>query len=330
MHPRIAGMFGLASFALLSAAAVPMATAATPPPPELAWAYPVAPPNTSELDPPRGRYVSPDGKRTLTAAQVDKLTPAEKDWFPQSHPIPPAVVLVPGKDQAIPCAECHAVNGQGMVGIPDIAGLPVNYLLEQLAAFRSGARTSALPHYLGTGVMITTARAWSQTDLQAAVAYYASLPRRTPTRVVETEAAPSMRMERWGWTYRDPAGGPTHPLDGSVAEAPESVTRLFMGDLSTRQLVYVSHATLTLGRALIRSGEGGGQPCTACHGANLRGTAIAPPLAGRDPGYLARQLWDIRSGVRSGGNVKLMQGPARGLTTHDITAVAGYLASLTP
>jgi hypothetical protein len=30
-------MFGLASIALLSAAAVPMATAPTPPPPELAW-----------------------------------------------------------------------------------------------------------------------------------------------------------------------------------------------------------------------------------------------------------------------------------------------------
>ena len=283
---------------------------------------------------PSGRYLAPDGKRMLTAAQVDKLTPAEKDWFPQSHPIPPPVVLVPGKDQAPPCAECHTVNGQGMVGIPDIAGLPANYLLEQLAAFRSGARTSALPHYLETGVMIATAKAWSQTDLQAAVAYYASLPRRTPTRVVETEAAPSMRLERWGWTYRDPAGGATHPLDGSVAEAPESVTRLFLGDLSTRQLVYVSHATLTLGRAVIRSGGGGGggggQPCTACHGANLRGNSIAPPLAGRDPGYLARQLWDIRSGARSGANVKLMQGPARGLTARDITAVAGYLASLAP
>ena len=278
---------------------------------------------------PRGRYITPDGKHTLTATQVDKLTTAEKDWFPRSHPVPPAVVLVAGKDRA-PCAECHTVNGQGMVGIPDIAGLPVNYLLEQLAAFRSGARTSALPHYLGTGVMITTARAWSQTDLQAAVAYYASLPRRTPARVVETEAAPSMRMERWGWTYLDPAGGPTHPLKGSVAEAPESVTRLFLGDLSNHQLVYVSHSTLTLGKALIRSGGGSGQPCTVCHGADLRGSAVAPPLAGRDPGYLARQLWDIRSGARTGGNAKLMQGPARGLTSVEITAVAGYLASLKP
>jgi hypothetical protein len=37
MHAGMAGMFGLASIALLSAAAVPMATAPTPPPPELAW-----------------------------------------------------------------------------------------------------------------------------------------------------------------------------------------------------------------------------------------------------------------------------------------------------
>ncbi len=323
-------MFGLASIALLSAAAVPKARAPTAPPPELAWAYPVAPPDTAELDMPSGRYLTPDGKRMLTAAQVDKLTPAEKDWFPQSHPIPPAAVLVPGKDQATPCAECHNVNGQGMVGIPDIAGLPADYLLEQLAAFRSGARTSALPHHLATEVMISTARAWSQTDLRAAVAYYASLPRRTPTRVVVTGSAPPMLTERFGWTYRDPAGGPTHSLDGSIAESPESVTKLFLGDLSNRQLVYVSHATLTLGRALIRSGGGNGQPCTTCHGADMRGTTVAPPLAGRDPSYLARQLWDIRSGARFGRNAKLMQGPTRGLTAHDITAVAGYLASLTP
>lgn len=84
--------------------------------------------------------------------------------------------------------------------------------------------------------MIETARAWSDTDLQLAVAYYASLPRRTPTRVVETETVAPMRMERWGWTYLDPAGGPTHPLDGSVAESPESITRLFLADLSNRQL----------------------------------------------------------------------------------------------
>lgn len=330
MHAAIAGMFGLVSIALLSAAAVPMATAPTPPPPALAWAYPVAPPDTAELDMPSGRYVTPDGKHTLTAAQVDKLTPAEKDWFPQNHPIPPAVVLAPGKDQAIPCAECHTVNGQGMAGVPDIAALPASYLLEQLAAFRSGARRSAMPHYLGTGVMTATARAWSDSDLQAAVTYYASLPRHAPTRVVVTDASPPMRMERWGWTYLDPAGGPKHPLNGSVAESPESLTKLFLGDLSNRQLVYVSHATLTLGDALIRSGGGNGQPCTVCHGASLRGTAVAPPLAGRDPGYLARQLWDIRSGARTGGNVKLMQGPARGLSAGDITALAGYLASLTP
>lgn len=299
-----------------------------PPPPELSWAYPVAPRNTPELKAPLGIYSTPDGRRKLTAAEIEHLTPQDEDWFPGSHPTPPDVILKSQKNAA-PCAECHMVNGQGVVGVPDIAGLPAPYILEQVNAFRKGTRTSAQPGRIATQAMIGVAKAWSMQDVKAAAAYYAGLPRRTPTRVLESEVAPPMKMERWGWTYLNPAGGQPHPLNGGVAEAPESVPEVFMGDLSNRQVVYVSKGTLAAGEALVRSG-GGGQPCTLCHGSDLRGTAVAPPLAGRDPGYLARQLWDIQSGARSGAAVAAMQAPARGLSPHDITAIAAYLASKAP
>ena len=222
------------------------------------------------------------------------------------------------------------VNGQGVVGVPDIGGLPAPYIVEQVKAFRTGTRTSAEPGRVATKAMIDVAKAWSDEDIKAAARYFASLPRRTPMKVVQSDVAPIMKMERWGWTYVDPSNRGSHNLHGSVAEAPESLAKVFMGDLSNRQVVYVSRQTLDEGEALVRTGGQGGQPCAACHGADLRGTPVAPPLAGRDPGYLARQLWDIRAGARSGPAVAAMQGPARGLSPHDITAIAGYLASRTP
>lgn len=324
MRRAIMRFAGLGAIAALSIAAAPFS-----PPPELGWAYPAAPPHTAELKTPPGLYPTPDGKRKLSADQVEQLDPADEDWFPDSHPTPPSVILH-GAKNAAPCADCHMVNGQGAVGIPDIAGLRAAYLSEQLEAFRSGARRSAQTGRLATEAMIGVAKAWGEPDLKAAVAYYAALPRRTPVKIVVTDAAPPMRTERFGWTYTDPTGGKDRALDGAVAETPQSVGRVFMRDLSNRQIVYVSRSTLTLGETLVHTGGNGGQPCTLCHGADLRGTAIAPPLAGRDPSYLARQLWDIRSGARSGASVAAMQGPARGLAPRDITAVAAYLASRQP
>lgn len=309
------------------------ANAAAPaaPPPELAWAYPTAAPGTPELRILPGSYRTPNGERRLNAAEVDALTPADQDWFPRGHPAPPAVVLkAPSPNGPAPCAECHGMTGRGMVGVPDLAGLKADYLMEQLSAFRSGARTSAEPGRLGTQVMIGVAKGWSATDLKAAASYFSSLPRRSPTRVIVSETAPAMKMERFGWTYVDPAGGRARPLQGRVAEAPDSLVKAYMGDPSGRELVWVSQRTLDRGRALVRTGGDGGQPCATCHGSSLRGSQIAPPLSGRDPGYLARQLWDIRSGARRGPRLALMQGPAKGLSPADMTAAAAYLASLKP
>ena len=324
--PRwIMGLVCLGAIASLSVSGKPDA-APSALPAELAWAYPVAPPHTSALMTPPGVYVTPDGKRKLNAAQVEALNPADEDWFPGSHPHPPEVILHASKNGAAPCAECHLVSGQGEVGIPDIAGLKADYLLEQLHAFRAGTRRSAQPDRVATEAMIGVAKTWSEQDLKAAVAYFAGLPRHKAIRMVVADDAPSMHTERFGWTYADRTGG-LRALNGTVAETPESVVKVFMGDPSNLEVVYASKSTLTIGEALVRSGGGGGQPCTVCHGADLRGTPVAPALAGRDPSYIARQLWDIRCGTRSGPGVAFMQGVAHGLSPRDMTAVAAYLAS---
>ena len=73
-----------------------------------------------------------------------------------------------------------------------------------------------------------------------------------------------------------------------------------------------------------------GAACTACHGKTLNGLGGIPPLAGRPPTYLVRQLWNYQSGERRGGLSAPMQAIAARLRVDEMLAMAAYLASLPP
>ena len=87
---------------------------------------------------------------------------------------------------------------------------------------------------------------------------------------------------------------------------------------------------------LVRTGgQGRILPCTVCHGQNLKGQYLkgmgnVPPIAGRSPSQMARQLMDFRSGARHGVNSALMRFLVNKLSDGDIVAISGYLASLNP
>jgi cytochrome c553 len=70
------------------------------------------------------------------------------------------------------------------------------------------------------------------------------------------------------------------------------------------------------------------QACTACHGAGLHGLGPAPPLAGRSPSYLVRQLYDFKTGARDASLAPLMKPVASRLSTQQMTDIAAYIASL--
>ncbi|MFO0336835.1 MAG: c-type cytochrome [Pseudomonadota bacterium] len=53
------------------------------------------------------------------------------------------------------------------------------------------------------------------------------------------------------------------------------------------------------GRELATTGAIGTPACATCHGADLRGVTDVPPIAGRSPIYLLRQLAAFRPGARS-------------------------------
>jgi CRP-like cAMP-binding protein len=55
-----------------------------------------------------------------------------------------------------------------------------------------------------------------------------------------------------------------------------------------------------------------------------------PPIIGRSPMYVYRQLHDIKIGTRNGAMASLMKGVVEKLTDDDMIAIAAYLASRNP
>jgi cytochrome c553 len=211
------------------------------------------------------------------------------------------------------CAACHLSSGEGLTGVPNLAGLSADYIVEQVHEFRDGRRLSSQPGRPAVAMMIEAARKVSDPDLARAAAYFAALPGRPWVRVVETATVPGARPE---------------PLGNRIVEVPEGMARTGSGYPGV--VAYVPPGAVARGEALVRIGGHGSEPCASCHAADLRGLGDTPPLAGRSPSYLARMLWDLKTGARHGPAVAQMQGPSAALNDTDITDVAAYLASLKP
>lgn len=260
----------------------------------------------------------PGSTRTYT---LDQINMGLADWYPGDHPPMPTIVRK-GRGKAIPCAACHMPNGTGFPYNAAIAGLPASYIIEQVKAFRSGARRNK--------DMTPEAKHVTDADLREAAAYFSKL--RLPagkTHVVETARVPRFHVDSWMFVPTRGAG--TEPLGNRILEMPQHVALAKQRDDHVSFIAYVPKGSLALGRALVTHGKGGDVvPCESCHGKQLRGTAIAPPLAGRWPTYLARQLIAFKTGLRTGGRNALMQNEASKLSLRDVIAAAAYAGSLKP
>lgn len=84
-----------------------------------------------------------------------------------------------GKAKAITCGACHGPDGNSVNPVwPSIAGQHATYIVEQLQAFKNGARTE--PLMLGQAMML------SEEDIRNLAVYYAELP--AATKVVADPA----------------------------------------------------------------------------------------------------------------------------------------------
>ena len=164
----------LTGFVVLAMAAC--APAETPPPlteGPPSWAYPVEPADAKPpLDDGSLRHV-PGSTAAFTLTQVRDLF-FSPDWHPDAHPALPAVVATGRKPDVYACGFCHRAEGTGGPENSSLAGLSAGYIAQQMADFKSGARTTSAPERLPPKLMIAVAKAVTDAEVQAAAAYFAA------------------------------------------------------------------------------------------------------------------------------------------------------------
>ena len=125
-------------------------------------------------------------------------------------------------------------------------------------------------------------------------------------------------------------GGDREPLGDRIVETPNDIELFELRDSRPGFTIYIPEGALARGRSLAQGGAGGRFPaCASCHGVGLKG-AVGPPLAGRFPAYLFRQLLGFSAGARAGKGAVLMGPVARAMKPSEMVDLASYAASLKP
>lgn len=291
-----------------------------------AWAYPVNPPKlTVPVDDGTPLHV-PDSEAAFTLTQIRDLN-FSPDWHPGDHPPMPEVVARGRNPAVLACGCCHRADGSGGPENARLAGLPATYIAQQMADFKSGARKTSVPGR-NPGLMVDTAKAITNEEIEAAAAYFSVLMPRSAIKIVEAANAPKTRVVDWHLAVALTAG--TEPLGRRIIEVPENLEQFERRDGRSRWVAYVPLGSVQRGHELATSGGGKTVPCGACHGPNLKGLGPIPGIAGRSPSYLVRQLYDFRAGVRGGALSALMKPAVEKLSMDDMISLAAYTSSLTP
>ena len=291
-----------------------------------AWAYVVPPPDAKPArDDGKVRRV-PNSTAGYTLKEVTDRFFAP-DWHPEDHPKMPDIVAHGRKPDVNACGYCHRADGPGGPENASLAGLPYDYILEQMSDYKSGRRSTALPKRLPQASMIALAKAATDGEIQAAAKYFSSLKPRQDIRVIETARVPRSYVA--GWVLAAMEGKEREALGLRIVEMPEDLERFESRDSRATFVAYVPPGSLRNGAAIVR-GDRVGPPCATCHGKDLHGRELAPSIAGRSPSYIFRQLYEIQNGIRTGSGVKLMKVATGRLGPDEMIDVAAYLASLKP
>lgn len=298
--------------------------AGTPP----AWAYPVNPPDFRAAPDDGSLKRVPGSDKSMTMTQVMDMFNIP-DWHPDDHPAMPDVVVHGRKPAVRGCAYCHLPNGLGRPENASVAGLPAAYIEQQISDFRDGVRKSSEPKMGPPGAMVAVAKAANDDEVKAAAAYFSSL-RLTPwIRVVETKMVPKTRVA--GSMLVPVEGAAMEPIGERIIEIPENLERTELRDSESGFIAYVPVGSVKKGEELVMTGGAGKTiQCTVCHGSELHGLGPVPPLAGRSPSYIFRQLYDLQHGVRKGTWSDLMKAPLAKLSQDDLISITAYLASRNP
>jgi len=262
------------------------------------------------------------------------------DWFPRDHPAPMPEIIQRGPagmgKLKRGCGSCHLPNGQGRPENAPPAALPVAYFIRQIHDFRNGLRHSADPRKPNTNTMIDLAKGMTDEEVDQAARYFTAISYRPWTRVIESDVVPTTRIV--GNLFLPTSPDRTEAIAGRIVEVPEDEeqTELYRNP-RVGFVAYAPPGSVEKGRDLVTTGgmrvvgntivQGRTTPCVTCHGLDLMGVADVPPIAGRSPSYIVRQMWDIQQGTRNGAAVQLMKMAITRLTNDDLVSIAAYVAS---
>lgn len=293
------------------------------------WAYAINPPSDSSPAKPNNSLQHvPRSDKAFTIAQTEDLF-NPPDWHPSGHPPMPEAVAHGRKPDVYACGYCHLPNGEGRPENATLAGLPASYIVRQIAEFRSRARKTSEPHHLPAVTMASIGAKAADLDIRTAAEYFSQIRPKPWIRVVEAATVPKTHVA--GWMLVPTLPPATEPIGHRIIEIPENLGLTELRDDDSGFIAYVPEGSLQKGKALVITGDKGKTvPCAKCHGPGLRGSGNVPPIAGRSPSYIVRQLYDIRSGARSGVLSKQMLPQVRKLDMDDMIAIAAFVSSLKP
>jgi cytochrome c553 len=271
------------------------------------------------------------------------------DWFPDDHPNPMPGIIKQGPvamgNGGRPCGTCHLSDGSGRPENASPAGLPAKYILRQLDDFRNGRRHSVEPGKGNSNTMVMLAKGMTDEEMKQAADYFSAVKWRPHVTVVETDRVPATRIQ--GELFIPLVNHAsehklTEPIGNRIIEVPTDVeVNQVLRNSRGTWVAYVPVGAIARGKNLVTTGGssivnnqivlGRATACTTCHGQDLRGMGPdIPPLAGRSPSYLAREIFDIQQGMRNGSYplMPLMKKAIEKLTADDIIDITAYLASL--
>lgn len=297
-----------------------------------AWAFPVlgsaAAPSATGSDTAAVATV-PTSRAHFSVGQTrDRYNVA--DWNPATHGAAPPIVMHGRKPAVMACGFCHLADGRGRPENAMVAGLPADYFVQQVKDMRTRARHSGSPVPFPSAVaMQQIADSVTDAEVEEAARYFAKVRARRASRVVESDSVPRF-MPLNGLSTILP-GTEREALGDRLVEVALDLRRHELHDPMAEYVAYVPRGSLARGRALA-SGDPrhGVKGCTSCHGADLRGVQLVPPLAGRSPSYLLRQLIGFRTGARNGTTSAPMHDVAATLSLQDMVAAAAYAGSRAP
>ncbi len=290
------------------------------------WAYPVGPAGLPRPD-PTATFTAEgaDPSMKLTMRQIgDAFGPP--DWFPKEHVPLPDIVAHGRKAHVNACILCHLPNGNGHPESASVSGLSVDYIIQQMHAFRDGERQN-----IRAPAMIEMSLDISEKELHDAAVYFSKIPKKQQVwlRVVETSRAPLNHVGSGGARFFD-KGAETMPVaPDMIYEVAESEQVELRND-HFGFVDYVPVGSLAKGHTVALGNKGKMKTCANCHGEDYRGHEDAPRIAGRSAYYLIRQLADMKAGVRKGAALGKMKEIIGKLSDADILNVAAYMASRNP